>query len=253
MKNVIFTICGRAGSKGAPNKNVRSFCGQRIVYFTLAVVRMFQEKHHDEYEHLDIALSTDSESLIEMVQTPCPDVFCLRRDASLAGDLVRKIDVIRDAYRHAITHFGRDYDVVVDLDLTSPLRTLQDLESMMEKRSGSRADVIYTVVESRRNPYFNMVCKKGEWYDRVLSSSFATRQEAPAIFDMNASIYAYSHDFMHSENPYFDRSDILITKDTGVLDIDSDEDFVLLQVIAEAFFKTDSQYAAIYERAKQFG
>ena len=36
--NILFTICGRAGSKGIKNKNIRHFCGYPLAYYYLAVI-----------------------------------------------------------------------------------------------------------------------------------------------------------------------------------------------------------------------
>ena len=126
MKSILFTICGRAGSKGVKNKNVLDFCGYPLVDYTLAIIRMFREKHQGEYARMDVALSTDSPRLRELVERSLPTVFAIDRDPALAGDMVRKIDVIRDAARRAAVFFQANYDTVIDLDLTSPLRTMEN-------------------------------------------------------------------------------------------------------------------------------
>ena len=91
-------------------------------------------------------------------------IYCIDRIPELSGDSIRKIDVIRDAAVQSKEFFQHDYGMVVDLDITSPLRTLRDLESVIEKRLISEADVVYTVTESRRNPWFNMVMKHENGY-----------------------------------------------------------------------------------------
>ena len=37
MKKLLITICGRAGSKGFKNKNLKTFCGRPLVYYSLAI------------------------------------------------------------------------------------------------------------------------------------------------------------------------------------------------------------------------
>lgn len=247
--NILFTLCGRAGSKGVKNKNVRDFLGYPLSWYSLAVIRLFKQKHSGEFSYIDAALSTDSPELIAQAREACGEIFVIERDASLAGDMVRKIDVIRDAAKRGEAHFKRNYDIVVDLDITSPLRTLKDLEAVVEKRMNADkdVDVIYTVTEARRSPYFNMVKKSGKYYDRVLPSNFATRQEAPELYDMNASIYAYSRDFIYDTNWMFNRSNIVCMDDTGILDIDSDRDFLLIQAIAEYLYKNEEGHRQIRE------
>lgn len=37
---VLFTVCGRAGSKGVKNKNIRDYLGTPLVYYTLAAIKL---------------------------------------------------------------------------------------------------------------------------------------------------------------------------------------------------------------------
>jgi CMP-N,N'-diacetyllegionaminic acid synthase len=202
------------------------------------------KKHADA--EIEIVLSTDSMEMKKQANGLCLDMLTVDREPALCGDLVRKIDVIRDAYYRAEHHYGSEYDWVVDLDITSPLRRLRDLEEVITKRKHTDADVVFTVTESRRNPYFNMVCRQGEYYDRVIHSDYATRQQAPEMFDMNASIYAYSELFLRSGEPLFSKGEISIMQDTGILDIDSALDFKLLQEIASFMYKEDKEYGAVF-------
>ena len=65
-----------------------------------------------------------------------------------------------DSLNKAEEAFGMKFDMVVDLDITSPLRTVQDVKNAIDrKRQRPEVDVVYSVAPSRRNPYFNMV----EW------------------------------------------------------------------------------------------
>ena len=249
---LLFTMCGRAGSKGVKNKNIRDFCGIPLPYYTLAAIRIFAEKHRQEYDGMDFVLSTDSRELTRLIGSVAPDAFLINRDASLAGDTVRKISVIRDAAVRAEAHFAAEYDMVVDLDITSPLRTLTDVERVVTARNTSLADVVYTVTEARRNPYFSMVCKKDDgFYSVVLPGGFATRQESPVLYDMNGSIYAYSRAYIHSDEPLFKRSDIVLMPDTAVLDIDSEDDHALMQVIAAYLYQTKPAYAQMRDKAQE--
>ena len=42
---ILFTICGRAGSKGIKNKNLRFFCGKPLAYFTVSVIDLYLRQH----------------------------------------------------------------------------------------------------------------------------------------------------------------------------------------------------------------
>ena len=93
-----------------------------------------------------------------------------------------------------------------------------------------------------------MVKKTENGYERVISSNFNTRQEAPEIFDMNASIYVYSRDFLHKNIGLFDgKCDAYKMFDTGVLDLDHEGDMVLMEVIAKYLFENNEEFKEIYD------
>lgn len=75
MKRLLITICGRAGSKGFKNKNLKNFCGKPLVYYSLSAAELFIKKH-PELE-IDVALNTDSEDLAKLVAAEYPEVIYL--------------------------------------------------------------------------------------------------------------------------------------------------------------------------------
>ena len=144
--------------------------------------------------------------------------------------------------------FHTHYDMVVDLDLTSPLRKVEDIVHLIEKQKACLADVTFSVTDSRRNPYFNMVMKTEHGYKKVIASDFVARQQAPEIFDMNASLYAYRPDYLRTQKGVLDGyCEVIIMEDTGILDLDHINDFELMQVIAKYLFATRADFAEIYE------
>lgn len=245
MMRILFTICGRAGSKGIKNKNIKDFLGFPLPFYTLSVIDMFV-KNNPEYE-CDIVLNTDSKELISIFEENSHiHVNVVERAPELGKDDTPKVSVIQNSYTVMCQRLNTNYDMVVDLDITSPLRTLKDLEALISKKKSSEADVVFSVTDSRRNPFFNMVMKTEHGYERVIKSNFNTRQAAPEIFDMNASMYAYSPQFLCSGIGIFEgRCDVIKMMDTAVLDIDHESDFELMSVIAEYLLKKELAFEII--------
>ena len=243
--NILFTICGRAGSKGIKNKNIRNFLEYPLPYYTLSAIDLYLESA-DNVAY-DIVLNTDSKELIELFEiNKIRKVNVIEREESLAGDFIPKVAVIKNCLEEMESRHHIKYDMVVDLDITSPLRCMQDLENIISEKKKMIYDVVFSVTNSRRNPYFNMVKKQGETYVRVIDSNYNTRQEAPEIYDMNASIYAYSPDFLKSGKNIFDgRCGIIKMYDTAILDLDHENDFELMQVIAGYLYNSDIKFAEI--------
>lgn len=193
--NILFTICGRAGSKGFKNKNLKKLNGIPLVYYTLSVIRLYKDKHVND--QVTVALNTDSKDLQHLVNTQdiVKNVLMVERKEDLAGDVAAKVSVIQDTYFQCKEK--ADFDVVVDLDITSPMRRLCDVEAAIENLMSDRnCDLVYSVVPARRSPYFNMVEKKDDYYRKICPSMYTARQQAPVSYELNASIYAYSPKFL---------------------------------------------------------
>ena len=247
---ILFTICGRAGSKGFKNKNLKEMNGVPLVYYTLSAILCYKETHSDE---IDVALNTDSEHLIDLIKRQDKlEVKIVPRKPQLAGDTIGKVDVIKDTF----VEVGETYDVVIDLDLTSPMRTVRDIEKVISVyNENSSFEWVTTVVPSRRSPYFNMVEENDGAYKQVCKTDFTARQQAPLTYDLNASIYAYRPSFLAGEinGTLLDyRLGISIMEDYLVLDIDSEEDFVMMSKLHKYYCSIDEGIKEIFETAKVF-
>ena len=249
--NILFTICGRAGSKGITNKNVKEFLGFPLPFYTVSAVDLFIKQNLDIY--CDVVLNTDSEELIDLFKDQVLlNVDVIKRDIELARDNTPKIAVVVNCLDIMQQRNEIEYDMVVDSDLTSPLRTVKDISNLIEKKRDSNADVVFSVTDSRRNPYFNMVKKTDNGYERVIASNFNARQEAPEIYDMNASLYAYSPSFLVSGRAIFEgRCDVIKMLDTAILDIDNENDYELMQVIAAYLFDNYPDFREIRDNIKE--
>ena len=241
---ILFTICGRAGSKGIKNKNIRDFVGKPLPYYSLSAIDLFLKRNNVEY---DIVINSDSEELLSMMtHSGIRDVDTINRKLSLAGDAVGKIDVISNCLEIMEERKQTKYDFVVDLDITSPLRKVEDIENLVKKHIELRPDVTTSVTTSRRNPYFNQVMMTEKGVKKVIDSNYTARQQAPEIFDMNASLYAYSPEYLKSGKGVLDGyCEVIEMYDTGILDLDHENDFELLEVIADYLYRNNSEFAEI--------
>jgi len=243
--HILFTICGRAGSKGIKNKNLRVFCGKYLAHYSVSVIDLYLKKHSEI--SADIVVNSDSNELLDLVcNNGLRPVEKIVRDESLAGDSIGKIAVIRDCLTKMEERKNTHYDMVVDLDITSPLRTVDDLKKVIKMQTTKQADVTTTVATARRNPYFNQVKRTEHGVKKVIESNFTARQQAPEIFDMNASIYAYKPEFLLQGKGVLDGyCEIVEMYDTGILDLDHENDFELMEVIAAYLYKVNPLFQMI--------
>ena len=251
--NILFTVCGRAGSKVVKNKNLKNMLGKPLVYYTLSAIDLFIKANGGK-DTIHVCASSDSKDLLNLITTQKAfPVFTVDRSEELSGDTVGKIAVIRDALLRSNKFYGMNHDIVIDLDITSPIRRLEDVMNVYEKKIKSpQFDIVFSVTGSRRSPYFNQVIEvpEGGKYELVMKKGFTSRQQAPVVYDMNASIYAYDGKYLagsESDKLFDGRCSAVMMKDTAVLDIDSEEDFELMGYLCKYFIDNDQLFARVTE------
>ena len=242
---ILFTLCGRAGSKGCKNKNIRDFLGHPLFYYSINAIEKYCSKYGIDYR---IGISTDSIDFINLVPKS-DNIIVIKRSNDLAQDNTPKMAAIRDCAIRAKKEYGFDYDLVADFDITSPIRTLDDIHKGIEMFKNGDFDCVFSVTKARRNPFFNMVKCVDGIYSKALESNFTTRQQAPKMFDMNACMYFYNKVFLLDPNNYSPLQKhfgVFEMLDTGVIDIDDDDDFALMEIIAGYLCNSSKDYFEIF-------
>lgn len=177
----IATICARGGSKGLPRKNVRPFAGKPLIAHSIEQARacpLIDEVH----------VSTDDDEIAAVAREYGAQVP-YRRPAELATDTAAKIPAIEHLVAHLESR-GERIGLVVDLQPTSPLRTQQDLADAI--RLSPQADLVVTVTEPSHNPYYTLVEEQADGTLRLSKpGTFVCRQDIPAAWGLNGSIYAW--------------------------------------------------------------
>ena len=230
--DILLTICARGGSKGIPGKNIKMMNGKPLIWYTIQTARMFQKR----VPNVDIVLSTDSDE-IRRVAKECGLDSDYKRPDYLANDTCGKIDAIKDVLLHYEQQYGKRYDYLLDMDVTSPLRTVDDLLAAFKIIEEEKAAInLYSVSPAGRNPYFNMVEKKANGFynlvkDDVLSLS---RQVAPVVYEQNGSFYYYRREFfdLGYKGCDTDRSTIYLVPHT-CFDLDNPFDFEFMSFLME--------------------
>lgn len=231
--NILITICARGGSKGIPGKNIKLLNGKPLIGYTIEVAKQFAK----QYNNATLALSTDSEEIIQ-VASECGMYSDYKRPDYLANDTCGKIDAINDIVLYSEKQKRERYDYVLDLDVTSPLRSLDDLNQAFDLiQADENAINLFSVSAPGRNPYFNQVEQKDNGYFALvknLEGSVLSRQAAPKVYDMNASFYFYKRCFfdMGYKGAVTDRSLIYLMPHT-CFDLDHPIDFEILSFLLE--------------------
>lgn len=228
--NLLITICARGGSKGIPGKNVKSLNGKPLLHYTFD--RAFEfAKLYDA----DIQLSTDDDMIIKCAEAINYKTDYIRPEY-LATDKAGKVEVIKEACKYAEKLNDKDYDYLLDLDVTSPLRTIKDLTEAFEKLKGDKNALnIFSVSPASRNPYFNMVEQNVEnKYVQLVKSAgnIKSRQEAPNVYDMNASFYFFTKEYLKGNyQTSVTKRSLAYVMDHICFDLDHHIDFTIMEIM----------------------
>jgi len=226
---VLLTIAARGGSKGVKNKNLKPLCGSPLIAHTIKQAKRWGGADR-------IICSTDSLEIAKAAKEFGAEVPFMR-PAELADDLTGKPEVIRHALAEMEKISGEKYAMVVDLDATAPIRRIEDIEGAYRLFLKQRPKSVFSVTNCRRNPYFNMVEVTPEGYAvlaKKLAAGVKRRQDAPRVYDMNASIYVYDRDYLldrDTRSAISDRSLVYVMDELSAFDIDTETDFQFVEFL----------------------
>ena len=225
MSTVAF-IFARGNSKGLPGKNIRNFGGKPLIAWSIECALLV--KAIDQ-----VIVSTDSEEIAEISKSYGAEVPFIR-PRELASDESPEWLSWRHALEYVRHSSGVLPEVMVSLPATSPLRAVGDVESCLDQFSKGGCDVVITVSEAYRNPYFNMVrdISDGKVAIVMEDSKVARRQDAPIIRDLATVCYVANPIFVLSHNSIFEgRVKAVNVPRERAMDIDSLLDFQIAEFL----------------------
>lgn len=225
-------LCMRGNSKGVKNKNLKKINGVPLLKYTIDQAK--KSKLFDK-----IVISSDSKKIIKMGNKLGVKDFILR-PKKLATDKSPKLIVLKHALFEAEKNFFQKFDVVFDLDVTSPLRNINDIKEAYRLFKKKNASKLITATYSRKNPYFNQVMIKNNNVQLVKKSKnvIVTRQSAPKIYDMNASIYIFKRQTLIRSREIFPKKTIVyLMPEERSVDIDNKLDFQIVAMLLKKRFK----------------
>jgi CMP-N-acetylneuraminic acid synthetase len=137
------------------------------------------------------------------------------------------------SWQHALNYLKKTEhslpDVMLILPATAPLRLPEDIKQCLDIFEQEKVDVVITVTEAHRNPYFNMVSKQEDGsFNLVISpaNNISRRQAAPVVYDMTTVAYVVNPQFVLRESSIFaGRVKAVSVPVERAIDIDTKLDF----------------------------
>jgi CMP-N-acetylneuraminic acid synthetase len=225
--NVVALICARGGSKGLPGKNIRPLAGKPLIAWAI--------EQAIEVERVDrVIVSTDSSEIAAVAKQYGAEVPFMR-PPELAEDKSPEWLVWRHALGFLKETEGDYPDAMMVVPPTAPLRSVIDLNRCLDQYQQNDFDIVVTVTEAHRNPYFNMVrLSDDESVEIVIQplDSVGRRQDAPVVYDMTTVAYVTSPGYVNQSNGIFDgRVGSVHVPVERALDIDTALDFRIAECL----------------------
>ena len=202
MKFLAF-VPARGGSKGIIGKNIVDLCGKPLIAWTIEAA---QQSTFD----LDVFVSTDDEAIVHVAALYGASNDYLR-PAELASDTATTVDAVADALNW-LRQQGKQYDSVIILQPTSPLRKAQHIDEAIALFLQSPQQPLVSVCEPVHPPYLLFSeQEKGKWHRLAPLPSSGRRQDALIrAAQINGAIYIQSvlrfndtHCFFEDDNTQF--------------------------------------------------
>jgi N-acylneuraminate cytidylyltransferase len=230
---IVGLVCARSGSEGLPGKNFRDMCGKPLIEWTLDVAL--------ECPSIDYAvLVTDNREYLEAIGL---DVIEGRRvmhlslpePVELAGPRVAKWNVWRWAVDQ-LNWLPQQIGTVVDLDVTRPIRTPEDVEKVIKRYYAPPPDshVTMGVTQARKSPYFDLLEHDAHGALRLSKPhQFTVRQAAMPVWE-HAGVYVVNRAALESYDGLFSEGLIVhgsyLPAECG-LDIDDELDWTMVEAV----------------------
>lgn len=234
----LYLIPARGGSKGIPGKNIKPLAGVPLIGHS---IRHALEAGADP---ADIVVTTDSEEIAATARSFGADVPFLR-PAELATDtassrnvILHAVDFLKDA--------GREYDAVVLLQPTSPMRSPEDIrravaafeEGVRKAAAPSRRPgMAVSVTEARTNPYYSAFETDADGFLHISKGDgkFTRRQDAPKVWEFNGAVYVIAPEALrHEEISRLPNIIPVVMPASRSVDIDSPADWLRAEELMAA-------------------
>ena len=217
-KKVLALIPARGGSKGINVKNIIELEGRPLISYSILAAR--DSKYIDS-----TVVTTDSKEIADISKMYGAEIPFMR-PKELAGDRSTTLEAVL----HALRLLKQKYDILILLQPTSPLRTGQDIDAALETfiKNGCRA--LASVSEVHDSPVLMRRVKDNGEMEKLLTNNYNStirRQDMPAIYRINGSIYINSIESIDENTSFNDNLIAFVMTKEHSVDIDDYSDLAI--------------------------
>lgn len=218
---LLAVVPARGGSKGVPGKNIKSLGGRPLIAWTIDAAKRAKCIDH-------LIVSTDDDEIATVAKAYGAEVPFMR-PSDLATDDTPGIAPIL----HALEQI-KEFDWVVVLQPTSPLRTPEDIDGIYDFCRKRDAHSAVAVCEVSEHPYWMYRLNEVGQLQPIVSEqmNISRRQDLPKVLTLNGALYLARIDWLR-------RNETFLTAETvgfemprsRSLDLDTPEDWSLAELL----------------------
>ena len=230
MTERVCIIPVRSGSKGVPHKNIRSFLGQPLLCHSVRHALDAEQFRH-------VAVTSDSDDYLDIARD-AGATLCIKRPDALATDTANSMDVLFHALEHCDRESPTPFETIVLLQATSPLRSPVHIQEAIAELENKQLDSVVSVCAAKNSPYFNLlerstVNPETVSLSKALPDAITRRQDAPEVFQLNGSVYAWRRAALLSQRRTLcDKTGIYQMPGLYSVDIDTQDDWAFAELAA---------------------
>ena len=224
MKNIA-VIPARSGSKGLKDKNIKLLNDKPLIWYSIQAAiasECFEE----------VMVSTDSEKYAEIARE-CGAAVPFLRSEEMSADKASSWDTVREVLDN-YKDLGKEFDTVMLLQPTSPLRTAEDIRNAFAILKEKNADSVVGVCVMDHSPLWSNVLPANRCLDGFIRPEVkeaSGRQSLPTYYRINGAIYLTKVTGALGTNLYSDSGYAYVMEQAKSIDIDTELDFKMAEFL----------------------
>ena len=225
VKKMLAIVPARGGSKGVARKNIRQLGGKPLLEWTL-----------------DAALNSDFIDKV-VVSTECCEVasvataFGIDMPFMRPPRLSRDDTAVADVVEHVLSSLDEQYEDVILLQPTSPLRSNTHITDALRAYYKSDARSLVSVCRAEKSPYWMYTINEERLLKPLLTYEglLKRRQDLPAVYQLNGAIYVVNVPlFLNKKEFVYCDTVPYVMDQSSSLDIDTLMDFQIAEAMLAA-------------------
>lgn len=228
MMRRIAIIPARSGSKGLKDKNIKELNGKPLIAYSIEAA--LASKMFDK-----VFVSTDSQKYADIAIQYGADASFLRSEEN-SSDTAGSWDVIREVISK-LKDMGEEYDEVMLLQATSPLRTVEDIVKSIELLHEKKGNAVVSLTECDHSPIWCNTLPEDKSMDNFDKEEYKDlpRQMLPKFYRYNGAIYLVTAEELQKKERMLEKGCYAyVMPQNRSIDIDTALDFMIAETIMKA-------------------